>query len=267
MRLERDNLYALGVHTFGPSISNNAVRIVARELSPSLARLLEDRFGDVPLVFKEGPEPTNATIPPPRLGCERLWSSCNPLRGGTNLHTSPTNQTSANCTLGFNARTSTGARRIVTAGHCGDTYYHSGSLIGNTTVQQDSGSVDAQAMWVASGWSTSRWVIHDGSSLAQAYQIQSRYLGNSLATSATVCTTGANSEATGCGAVIDGNVDPPGHRDMFTFNNCMRGGDSGAPVYAGYRAYGVAWGYIGCESYVSYIVNVEDVLNVTITTQ
>ena len=241
-------------------------------------------------------------VPPSNLACQQVFTSCNPLRGGTVLHTSSTPESVASCTLGFNyVRNS--IDYIITAGHCGDqSFYHSDAYVGNPSssdvevpaIGTVDGTVDALLFRPSSSWTESRWVIHGGTSLSQAYQMTKRYTGTSLATTAFICMTGAQTAilstggapgtpvaATQCSPVLNGDAivvvvddqDNPLYAmtNVFTTAACSVGGDSGGPMYASFRGYGVLFGGSAatdaCASSASYLRNITTELGGLITTR
>lgn len=277
IRADRDKLAAeFSLTSWNVDIRHNELVVGVAEMGPDIQSEFERRYPDVPIrVFKESPGKFTS-IPPAQTACEINWTSCNPLRGSTNIVLSGQGQGAVACTLGYNAtRNSDGLRVILTAGHCSDgTRYHSAAAVGALVqgMQQTGGNADAQANHVASGWSHSRWIIHNGSSFSAAYQITGRYTGTALQPGQTICYIGAQTRISYCTPVADGDweglIEGIYLFNQFKHGGCTTSGDSGGPTYAGNTAYGLHIGYSGgsCNAIASYIRNVEDALGVRVRT-
>lgn len=185
-----------------------------------------------------------SSIPSPDNNCETFEESCNPIRGGAILEF----QSGSNgCTMGFYAEVpSTGARRLMTAGHCSNSArYHSGSVVGSVLWEQESGSIDGQLLSVATGWARSNFVIHNSTS--QNYRILARN-NTFLMDGIHICQRGYVTNLQ-CSEVVDGDYDGEhgdpeiNWTDMLITADCSIEGDSGGPVYASGTAMGIMRGY------------------------
>lgn len=278
-----DELYATaGLVGFYTSDETNGFHFQVLEVTPAAMATLLSLIGDVPATFERSAVGEDTGLPSRGLGCDVVWDHCNPLRGGTTLHYLDAPQTYADCTLGFNA-TSAGTQYVLTAGHCqtntGNPWAHSGATIGQIDRRSNGGNTDSARIPVHSQWgNTSRWVIHDGSQLAQAYQIQGVFRGNTnLTSNSAVCISGANSAGTGCIRVLNGNfskrISSDGmfrdYHNLIRHEHCVQIGDSGGPVYAGYTAYGLLKGREtpgSCFTVSTYVRHAESALTVTVKT-
>lgn len=278
VRSDREDLHdRLGVMSWQADARRGELIVEVLDNGPETEKELKARYSHLaPVVVKERARGEDLSHPPSQMACEYVWTSCNPLRGGTVLHLYGESWTEADCTLGFNAHDSDGKKYVFTAGHCSDSsYWHSESKVGAEDRQQNGGHVDVQRLPVETWWDTSRWVLHDGSSLAQAYQMQGVYHGPNLSPGATLCVTGAASKTTYCEDVTDGDWEgylfsegkDRWYWNLVRFNGCGTHGDSGAPIYAGYTAYGILKGKINdsCDLVASYIENVENEMLVDVT--
>ena len=219
---------------------------------------------------------------PPQLksihdtGCD-AFNECNaPLRGGIRI--SP-NVTKGICTAGFNVRSrSNGVLYMLTAGHCLNSavnapYYGfqmgppSGAHLLGPIHNEDYGNgapyySDEGIIQITNtaGWAARAWVlVYDGSAVAgsgpdptrdYAYNISSD--AGSAASDVRVCFTGEGSGTTNCGKVTNpyagaSYCDAHGENcvvveELEKTNFCVRGGDSGGPVYAAHKGYGIIEG-------------------------
>jgi|GEM_PF-6213606 len=255
----------MGLFAISTNVRSNRVKLHVKQRTDAVVRELESLLQSDPIEVVESDQPVLATQPAPTLGCETYITSCNPLRGGTELQT--TGNVHA-CTYGFNGvRRSDGQAMIFTAGHCPDGVNHSNYPVGPMWSQSLGPWADAQAVHIGYGWSSSYYVvIYPG---AEAYHISHVYTGTNLY-DFIVCFTGATSgpwppatEAR-CGTVTDGDWDGEStngqeFENQFRFQLSCTGGDSGSPVYSNERARGILWGCAGGYSYASYSHHVQNV--------
>lgn len=131
---------------------------------------------------------------------------------------------------------------LVTAGHCGETLYHTDngeygesphSPSFTTNTEQDSGSTDSQKMniggsppWTTSvkieGWYVPDFTIVNAATAGDDYD----YYGH------VVCQAGANTEGfLNCDEIFDIDEDCDGHTNLRIVGYNRDGGDSGASVY------------------------------------
>lgn len=258
-----------GLFAMSLRAGTNKVVLHVTERSESLVRSLEERFGADRILVEENEIPQVASIPPSSSSCEALYTSCNPLRGGILL-------SGPGCSQGFNARRrDTGTMVVTTAGHCSNTTAsHSGTTVGAYVKQQYGGTLDAQFHSVASGWSTSRWVIANNS--AQSYATASVYTGTNLSNNS-VCSSGRTTGPFGsislCGAVTDHSWEGYNSEGVYLEKQFVAfrdpepaGGDSGGPVFGGGYAFGVLWGDTPDRVYASYAYYLEENLRIDIRT-
>jgi hypothetical protein len=222
------------------------------------------------------------TVPAAQL--EVRTSSCNeaardcdrPLRGGVDIQGSQ----GTGCTAGFPMRglgSSDYKRYIVTAGHC--TYFDTGKwsaddadgynhpigspISSDVNARGDFGVIKVNSRW----WNESSWqpmVARWGNSLGYRINGQGRsFVGMSM------CKTGV---VTGnrCGTVLEVDIttifdDFPGQAGNMTHTNvCGSPGDSGGPITAKHRAFGINSGAIGqcgelgASSFYSEITNLTE---------
>lgn len=200
-----------------------------------------------------------------------------PLRGGIQMYSS-----SAGCTLGFTARSRTdGVWYALTAGHCGGgtwvTRFADGSqhTIGPWHNGTFSSSGDAEIIRISnpSGWNPRPWVLVEASADTtrnESYTI-SAVGGSSIGMR--ICKTGY-SGSTDCGTVtrLDVTVDYGSVvvHHLGEANFCVIPGDSGGPVYASHRAYGLTSGHVPgaspCRSFYQGAAGAQNLMNVNIAT-
>lgn len=230
------------------------------------------------------------SIPPYNITCEVKWSSCNPVRGATELEKPNSGKTE--CTIGFNANAASN-RYVLTSAHCLNGLEHSNASIGGVANQLGPGTpnngsgnpydVQAHASGVA-GWTHSRWIIHTTGTLdSQAYQISNKYGGTNVG-QVPLCVTGALTRKTICPTVSNPNMAQVEYNTQYHGirvitgvvwwdlpNNsatCPENGDSGAPIYSGGTAYAMLVGGFkeNCQLFGMYVKWVADLgVEITIT--
>jgi hypothetical protein len=286
LRMDLDVYYSRG-----DEFEGDIVLGVAAPDDPTVLAGLGIRYPDLlPYLRLEQAQPLEALgHPAPSLACERLWTSCNPLRGSTLIHEQGGNEevggVPGTCTIGFNWILN-GANYVVSAGHCGDqAWFHSGSLVGNppthlvrTPAQLTRGKVDAMLIPVASQWNISRWLLDTsdaGTQLqpAQAYQITSEYAASNKAGNTPICSGGAASRNTFCGLVIDGEAEYGGLECLCILEDQLLAGaipllpgDSGGPMYSNFRAYAVLSSGGGGLAAGTYTENIRNILGGNVRT-
>jgi hypothetical protein len=191
-------------------------------------------------------------------GCMSTYQICDPpLRGGIEIKDTATGQI---CTAGFNVLVGT-SRYSLTAGHCvlgdgghdGDLFLTAfsngvGHYIGNSSTTYPAGysygvdealiNVTNPTGWFPAGSPMNTVLVRASSGTRpttenQLYPINSVGDAGSLPADMYLCTTGA-ATATGCGLYTGSSSDGFG---MLNLRRC--GGDSGRPVYAYNKGYGI----------------------------
>jgi streptogrisin C len=146
------------------------------------------------------------------------------------------------CSLGFNARTSSGARIFITAGHCTDgrpTFSRNGVTIGSTRSSSFPGN-DYGAVNISSSAWTQRGLVERWSSTDVPVRgLSSAPVGSPL------CKSGRTTRWT-CGVIVAKNVtvNYGGQivSGLYEHNACVEGGDSGGSNLSGNYAQGVTSG-------------------------
>jgi len=201
-----------------------------------------------------------------------------PLRAGIQIHENGV----PNCTGSFLARSrSDGVLYQLTAGHCrganvnwgtrfaGGSYHVIGPF--HNAVVGSRGDAGILRVRNPAGWNARAWVFVTAgpdTSRNEAYPILRE--GTSVV-GMRICTTGAFYGRSDCGTVthLNASIDYGNGvvvRGLGRGNFCGRGGDSGAPMYAGNTAYGIqVAGYRECDSLYQGIRGAEDLMNVDVS--
>ncbi len=156
------------------------------------------------------------------------------------------------CSVGFNARTSSGAPVMLTAGHCGEgyaTFTSDGTLVGRTSDYRFPGDDFARAPISASWNARGRVSTWDGGSVPVTCSADA-------AVGAAICKSGRTTGWT-CGTVQAKNqtvnyADEDGGTSVVSglteTSTCTEGGDSGGANLAGTQAQGLTSGGAGYGS-------------------
>jgi hypothetical protein len=254
-----------GLEVGGVYVQTNQVNLLVKDepqgsaqdqaRSALMSQLAQDHLGAVRFGTAEGEIVTAACVHTSGSFSSLGKTWCDPpLRGGVGISAANAVYQSGpvRCTAGFNVRRLLdGGRYLLTAGHCaGGPVFQ--SRFADNSIQNigffkswvwDSRG-DAMIIGLAnpSGWNPKPWVFRTaGSDTTQsaAYTIR-RSATTSIGMA--VCMTGRR-DGTECGEVIDN--DRPGDRVRHVAEvrgGCMRGGDSGGPVYRSHTAYGIVHG-------------------------
>lgn len=266
----------------GVATDKNAVRIsvpgdrILTAEEHSLIQSLEAEFGD-------GVITDIASASPSTQAC--VYPFCDaPLRGGVKLLNPVEGENfSSVCTGAFIAQSRVDEKLYqFTAGHCAvaqsDTWHT--RLSNNTTktigsvhnhIYGEEGDMAIIRITDVDGWDPQPWVqVTDSDDTVEndEYTISSE-ASSSIGTR--VCITGGNYGATDCGEVTELNVtvtytDGTTLKKMGKANYCAIGGDSGGPVYASHKAFGIHSGgsSAGCTSFYQGIKSAEDKMNVDV---
>ncbi len=162
------------------------------------------------------------------------------------------------CTTGFNARTSSGKKVFITAGHCGRRSWKTSNsnYFGSTArlaVGPRSGDFQTVDFDFPKQWNTPGRVMYYGSRIPVRGIVSP---GNG----ARVCWRGGTSGKTRCGTLYDvggdSNVEGVVYHNTFKIHGCAVKGDSGAPIYLPHTddkthdvlafAVGILQGVTGC---------------------
>lgn len=246
-------LGALGAHRVSLDVSRGVVRVVASEATDELRAELAERFPGEPLRLEAEPSLQLAAnydrFPtPPMLGALEIYRN---VGGGRSF-----------CSAGFLARNRGGARRMITAGHCGDRgdlFRHDRSgrrayRIGR--VKRDvyrSGST-ADALVTSLRRNHASDDIYTPGTKRPVRDIKRVQPKRNVIEGELVCRSGAGSDfylgrGVYCGRVTDRNAAvrvQPGNvflrqQVLARVRTCT--GDSGGPVYTGGTAKGVVSAY------------------------
>ncbi|HWI97270.1 MAG TPA: trypsin-like serine protease, partial [Solirubrobacterales bacterium] len=207
-------------------------------------------------------ETSQASLRVEPQACDNEWANCDlPMRGGVRIEPNGTACCAPSCTAAFKAiSNSSGARFILTAGHCvPGVGTWTGYLADKTskklgTVEASSYPVHDYAAINASGtyWDTSPWpssVAYWGKSSETSGKSAPVNLQNPIVSEGSsflgeqVCHSGSSTGTT-CGTVSELNVtggtgsSPLYHLTEFK-TICSSQGDSGGPVFAGNTALGI----------------------------
>ncbi len=274
------------IHGFGVDTRRNTLFVEASGSAENARAVVAGIVRTVPVEVRQAEQPEDyhhwgANVD----NCPINWSKCNPLRGSAVFHVQGSGNTSnPQCTQGFFARSNASThRRMLTAGHCGGTgvpttYYHYNEIVGGVSIEDNCTRdcrVDAQAHAVDNGWQMGPYVMHNLSSFDESYPIDGVWRGGDLAYGTVLCTTGAESGLdnlladTNCRKVNNGNysttVDGKNYYNLVRLDTpCGTSRDSGAPLYAGFTAYGLLKGGNSGGCHFSQIRNVEVALNLTV---
>ena len=146
------------------------------------------------------------------------------------------------CSLGFNARTSAGARIFITAGHCTDarpTFSRNGTTIGSTRSSSFPGNDYGAVNITNSSWTQRGLVERWSGSDVPVRGLSSAPVG------ATLCKSGRTTHWT-CGRIVAKNVTVNYSGDVVTglyeHSACVQSGDSGGPNMSGNYAQGITSG-------------------------
>jgi streptogrisin C len=203
------------------------------------------------------------------------WACPPPLRGGVEIDILHSSSTYTICSSGFMGYvTSSGAKRLITAGHCYQSYstqvYQANPtgttnqpfwhLIGNESAHHFGGNVDGMTVTISdsSFWRpTYGWVYQHAFGCCsvprnETFPIKSAALDSQIIDGIYVCHAGRTTGTT-CGIIEftnnTVNVDGVTMTDQFGYLACTQGGDSGGSVYdpgvsnggaAKSRAYGLS---------------------------
>jgi len=264
---EKTNLNYLEITTPPPRLSNSKQK--------GLINFLNSRYSRMIRIYTDYKRPV--TLPCYGLFCDP------PLRanilGYTNL---------AGCTQGFLARgISDGKLYQMTAGHCrGRINYNWMTEFTNATVHAigpvaryvfgPTGDVAIVSVLNPPGWRARAWLVLRGANGAitnSAYRITA---DRDALVGRRVCVSGAAGYPLSCGVVQQRNVSVTylnprvTVNGLFQFSACVRGGDSGAPVFSGGAAYGIVSGGTkdaggsGCVSFAEPIVTAQKLMGVRV---
>lgn len=281
-------LAVVGVHGFGIDVPQNAVYVETSGSMAAATDVLHTITGGAQIEVRRGDAPQDyytwgtANVD----NCPIDYAKCNPLRGGAVFHRSGQGTSSPECSQAFFARSNaSGHRRMLTAGHCGaelptaqPSYHHYGVLVGGVAIEDNCTRdcrVDAQAHVVENGWQMGPYLIHKLSTFDESYPVEGIWRGGDLTSGAVLCTTGAYSGVqpslndTNCRQIIDPNFSVTvSGRNFYNLiriaTPCGTTQDSGAPLYAGFTAYGLLKGGNPDGCHFSQIRNVEVALNLTV---
>lgn len=150
------------------------------------------------------------------------------------------------CSVGFSARTLTGAARMITAGHCttrgGDVQGANGSVIGPVRSAVFDRTGDWGVVDVGPGWRTTPTVASDGATTVTVTGTATAPVG------APVCRSGSTS-GRHCGTVtatdVTANYATGPVTGLVLTTACSEGGDSGGPFVSGSSAVGTLSGGSG----------------------
>lgn len=170
----------------------------------------------------------------------------------------------SSCTSGFSVIDSSGVKGILTAAHCPDEIWYSGTKL-PWKGSAYGGPCDFQ--WHSASGFNVRNLAYDGTYNRYIYSTKHR---DTQAIGEWVCKHGAATGYT-CGYIIDKNYNPGGAMDATLIRvhrygvNLSSGNDSGAPWFFGNTAYGVHIGGIGDDAYYMAI-NYIDFLDLSVLT-
>lgn len=174
------------------------------------------------------------------------------------------------CTWGFNTTVDgSGAQRLMTAGHCGNTQEYYG-VPQTFTLGVENQRVDAQSHVLSSGFQPVAAIYNGSCDCLREISSRTSYAGIPL--DGATCRQGKN---TGwrCGFVTD-KTGGPNYDNFFIEvqgpNYTRVGGDSGGPHVLGQSAYGVHHGGVGDIGYFGATTGsnfAEDALGVTVRTK
>lgn len=262
---ERGALATSNMAAWNVDVVANRVAVALYDDNPIAASVVRTLYGDVH-VYSAMPAGDDAVAR--SLGCQTYRTRCNPLRGGTPIHTFNAGENTG-CSIGFSATTLQGGY-MVTAAHCRDTYSrHGNEFVGFQDMQWNGGSVDVQRHPVSTsatyGWYPLGYYAIHGS--GEAYQLQHRYTGNSRQPGTMMCMSGRTRSATteNCSTVMNGSwsgmVESEGmvrlYTNMLQSRYTSSGGDSGGTVYAAGVLFGVHKGSADGGAIASYLANAE----------
>lgn len=276
VRVNKDAPAALAA---GYTTAGNAVRLgVPAELTVAQRDVVDQarqRFGSMLVEYAN-------TVRVTSEACSSLY--CDPpLRAGVRIY-------NPGCTLGFLGRSQSDAKLYAfTAGHCVDdnpsstiyqTHFSDGSVhnIGPRHNFVLSGTGDMAIIRVTNeaGWRARAWVYvrastgQDGvagTSRDESYPI---WADDVSSDEMRICKSGIG-QSTSCGRVKELGVTVHYDNENVTVGGlartsyCSLGGDSGAPVFASNRAYGIhVAGADGCVAFYQGIREAENLMNVNV---
>lgn len=163
------------------------------------------------------------------------------------------------CTAGFNARTASGKKVIISAGHCGNRSWKTSNsnYFGSTArlvKSADGGDFQTIDFYYPKQWNTPGRVLYSGQKIPVRGTLSP---GNG----ARVCWRGGMSGKTRCGTLYDvggdSSVSGVVYHNTFKIHGCAVKGDSGAPIYVTHTddqthelvafAVGILQGVTGCS--------------------
>jgi trypsin len=252
-------------------VIQNSVYAVVDDVDPRARLAFASRYGPTVQV-RQGPlfEPERCT----RANCKYQ------LRAGLVIQRAIPGGFQKWCSSGFVVRTGAGNLNLLSAGHCsaiGDSRYHGGELYGTVRDRQQRNRVDAERQSIDGAFTGAGVMFVDSDERARPVQTVSRW--DDVRLERRICKTGWKTGKT-CGTVKSKHFSPddewvPSGNRFIRTTYCAEGGDSGAAVFRGNRAFGVHSGgesgkcHPGPDndfSAFSHIEYIENALNVSVVT-